>query len=63
MQEIAFQSIRNKKFSERGMPPDPPGGVNPVFKNILDPPLRVYKMWYRNGVFLNQFCIIFTNGD
>ena len=44
MQEIAFQSIRNKKFSERGMPPDPPGGVNPVFKNILDPPLRVYKM-------------------
>ena len=39
MQEIAFQSIRNQIFSERGMPLDPPGGVNPLFKNILAPPL------------------------
>ena len=29
MQEIAFQSIRNQNFSERGAPPGPPGGVNP----------------------------------
>ena len=40
MQEIAFQSIRNKKFSERGMPSNPAGGVKPVFKGILDPPLH-----------------------
>ena len=39
MQEIAFQSIRNKKFSERSMPLDPPGGGNPLFKKILDPSL------------------------
>ena len=31
-----FQSIRNKKFSERSMPPDAPGGGNPLFKKILD---------------------------
>ena len=37
MQEIAFQSISNQTFSERGIPPDSPGGVNPLFKNILDP--------------------------
>ena len=41
MQEIAFQSIRNKKFSERGMPLNPVGGgVKPFFKRILDPPLH-----------------------
>ena len=39
MQEIAFQSIRNKNFSERSMPLDPPGGGNPLFKKILDPSL------------------------
>ena len=39
MQEIAFQSIRNQKFPERAMPLEPPGGVNPLFKKILDPPL------------------------
>ena len=41
MQEIAFQNIRNQNFSERGMPPEPPGGVNPLFKKILDPPLEL----------------------
>ena len=48
MQEIAFQSIRNQTFSERGMPPDPPGFVNPLFKKILDPPLmRMFYLAYQ----------------
>ena len=33
MQEIAFQSIRNLKLFRSGMPPQPPGCVNPSFKN------------------------------
>ena len=33
MQEIAFQSIRNLKLFRSGMPPQPPGGVNPSLKN------------------------------
>ena len=36
MQEIAFQSIRNQKFFEWGVP----GGVNPLFKKILYLPLN-----------------------
>ena len=47
MQEIAFQSIRNQNFSERGAPPGPPGGVNPLFKRILDPSLQPVKMEMR----------------
>ena len=49
MQEIAFQSIRNEKFSEWGMLPDPPGGVNPLLKKILDPP-RIFQEQFPSGV-------------
>ena len=48
MQEIAFQRIRDQKFSERGMSLDPTGGVNPIFKKILDPPLNptdIHNQW------------------
>ena len=39
---------KNATFSERGMPPDPPGGVNPLFKKILDPPLmRMFYLAYQ----------------
>ena len=56
MQEIAFQSIRNQKFSERSMPPDAPGGVNPLFKNNPGsaPVMLGFCLWLNETIFYRR---------